>query len=137
MNYLTDDPLDLGSLVQAAMRPGDGACVTFVGAVRDHHQGRNVVSIDYQAYRPMAEKEIARIVEDLRGQHPAVAIALRHRLGVLTVGEASIIIVCTSPHRGDAFTVCRELIDRIKITVPIWKKERGPEGEEWVGWQWS
>ncbi len=107
MSHLTDAPIDSQDLVKLVMRPSDGACVVFEGIVRNHHEGKSVESIFYDAYRPMAEK----------------------------VGEASIVIACSSPHRGEAFEVCRAVIDRFKQTVPIWKKERGPGGEEWVGWQ--
>ena len=135
MSFLTDQPIDTSALVRRVMRNSDGACVVFEGVVRDHHDGRRVESIFYDAYRPMAEKEIAKIVQAVSREHPAVAIGLLHRLGQLGVGEVSISIVCVSPHRGDAFTACRAMIDRVKETVPIWKKERGPDGEEWVGWQ--
>jgi len=135
MTYLTDDPIDASALVKRAMRPSDGAYVLFEGVVRNHHQSRAVESIFYDAYRSMAEKEIDAIVNDVGRQFPVVAIAVVHRLGHLTVGESSIAIVCASPHRGESFAACRMMIDRIKQTVPIWKKERGPDGEEWVGWQ--
>jgi molybdopterin synthase catalytic subunit len=132
--FLTDQPVDVATLARSVMRESDGACVTFEGAVRNHHQGKAVVSIFYDAYRPMAEKELGLIVNALRTEFPDVAIALQHRLGELMVGDVSIAIACSSPHRAEAFTACRQLIDRIKQTVPIWKKERGPDGEEWVGW---
>ena len=135
MSYLTDAPIDARSLAKSVTRPSDGACVVFEGVVRDNHQGKRVESIFYDAYRPMAEKEIAKIVDDLRTRFPQVAVAVIHRLGLLRVGEASIAIACASPHRGEAFDACRQVIDRFKETVPIWKKERGPGGEEWVGWQ--
>lgn len=135
MPYLTDDPIDARRLVEAVMRPSDGAYVLFEGVVRNHHDGKAVESIFYDAYRPMAEKEIDLIVRDVQRQHPEVAIAVAHRLGHLVVGDSSIAIVCSSPHRAESFAACRMLIDRIKETVPIWKKERGPGGEEWVGWQ--
>jgi len=135
MSYLTDKPIDSDALVKRIMRPSDGACVVFEGIVRDHHQGKRVESIFYDAYRPMAEKEIARIIDDIHIRFPQVAAAVTHRLGLLKVGEASIVIACSSPHRGEAFEACRMIIDRFKQTVPIWKKERGPDGEEWVGWQ--
>ena len=135
--YLTDEPIRTEELVREVMRDSDGACVTFSGVVRNHHRGRSVVSIFYDAYRSMAEKEIARIVDDVRSRHPVAAVAVRHRLGLLLVGETSISIAASSPHREDAFVAARELIDRIKQTVPIWKKERTSEGEEWVDWQWS
>jgi molybdopterin synthase catalytic subunit len=134
MAYLTDEPIDAPVLVKQVMRESDGAYVLFEGVVRNHHEGRSVESIFYDAYRPMAEKELDSIVRAVERAHPAVAIAVVHRLGLLRVGDASIAIVCSSPHRADAFAACRLTIDRIKETVPIWKKERGPHGEEWVGW---
>ena len=135
MSYLTDDAIDCVALVTRVMRPSDGAYVLFEGVVRNHHEGRVVESIFYDAYRPMAEKEIAAIVDDVRRQWPDVAVDCIHRLGHLIVGETSIAIACVSPHRAEAFEACRAMIDRIKQTVPIWKKERTPDGEEWVGWQ--
>jgi molybdopterin synthase catalytic subunit len=135
MSHLTDAPIDSPDLVKRVMRPSDGACVVFEGVVRNHHEGKSVESIFYDAYRPMAEKEIAKILDDIHTRFPQVAVAVEHRLGNLRVGEASIVIACSSPHRGEAFEVCRAVIDRFKQTVPIWKKERGPGGEEWVGWQ--
>lgn len=133
--YLTDTPIDVAALARTVMRPGDGASVTFEGAVRDLHEGRKVDSITYEAFRPMAEKEIDTIVRAVTAEYRDVAIAVQHRLGLLRVGDVSIAIVCTSPHRAEAFAACRMTIHRIKETVPIWKKERGPDGEEWVGWQ--
>jgi molybdopterin synthase catalytic subunit len=135
MMFLTDSAIDPDALVRRVMRPSDGAYVLFEGVVRNHHEGKSVESIFYDAYRPMAEKEIARIVGEIGNQYPDVALAVVHRLGHLVVGDASIAIVACSPHRGEAFAACRMAIDRIKQTVPIWKKERGPDGEEWVGWQ--
>lgn len=135
MSYLTDDPIDAGALSRRLLRRSDGALVVFEGVVRDHSEGKAVESIFYDAYRPMAEKEIAAIVDDLRARYADVTIDCIHRLGRLVVGETSIVIVAASPHRAEAFEACRLMIDRIKQTVPIWKKERTPEGEEWVGWQ--
>jgi molybdopterin synthase catalytic subunit len=135
MSYLTETPIDAHALVASVMRRSDGAYVLFEGVVRDHHEGKAVESIFYDAYRPMAEKEIATIVSAVAAQFPEVVLAVVHRLGLLVVGDASIAIVAASPHRAEAFAACRLVIDRIKETVPIWKKERGPDGEEWVGWQ--
>ena len=135
MPYLTDDPIDPRALVDRVMRPSDGAYVLFEGVVRNHHEGKAVETIFYDAYRPMAEKEMEIIVRDLESQYPGVALAVVHRLGRLSVGDSSIAIVACSPHRAEAFEACRMMIDRIKLTVPIWKKERGPGGEEWLGWQ--
>jgi len=133
--YLTDDPIDPRVLARRVVRPSDGAYVLFEGVVRDHHEGKAVESIFYDAYRPMAEKEMDAIVRDIAARFPQVALAVVHRLGHLVVGDSSIAIVASSPHRAEAFEACRMMIDRIKETVPIWKKERGPNGEEWVGWQ--
>jgi molybdopterin synthase catalytic subunit len=135
MSYLTEEPIDPRILIAATMRPSDGAYVLFEGVVRNHHEGHSVESIFYDAYRPMAEKEIDRVVRAVSEQYRDVAVSVVHRLGLLVVGDSSVAIVCAAPHRGEAFAACRQMIDRIKETVPIWKKERGPHGEEWVGWQ--
>lgn len=135
MTYLTDDPIDSAALAREVVRPSDGAYVLFEGIVRNHSDGKEVESIFYDAYRPMAEKEIGAIIDDVRKLFPDVDVRCLHRLGHLVVGDTSIAIACASPHRSEAFDACRMLIDRIKETVPIWKKERGPNGEEWVGWQ--
>ena len=135
MSYLTDQPIDTAALARRLLRRSDGALVVFEGVVRDHSEGKAVESIFYDAYRPMAEKEIGAIVDDVRRQWPDVAVDCIHRLGHLVVGETSIAIACVSPHRTEAFEACRATIDRIKQTVPIWKNELTPDGEEWVGWQ--
>lgn len=135
MSYLTDEPIDSAALRRAVLRPSDGAAIVFEGVVRNHHEGHAVDSIFYDAYRPMAEKEIEKVIRGVEQEFPAVAIAVLHRLGELRVGDVSISIVCCSPHRAEAYEASRAVIDRIKKTVPIWKKERGPAGEEWVGWQ--
>jgi molybdopterin synthase catalytic subunit len=135
MSYLTDAPIVTATLVERVMRPSDGACIVFEGVVRNHHDGHAVESIFYDAYRPMAEKEIERVIRGVAGEQPDVAVGVLHRLGDLQVGDVSIAIVCASPHRAEAYQASRALIDRIKESVPIWKKERGPDGEEWVGWQ--
>jgi molybdopterin synthase catalytic subunit len=135
MSYFTTAPIDSDALVRSVMRPSDGAYVLFEGVVRNHNEGKAVESIVYETYLPMAEKEMASVVAAVREAFPDVAVAVVHRLGHLVVGDASIAIVCASPHRAEAFDASRMTIDHIKKTVPIWKKERGPDGEEWVGWQ--
>jgi molybdopterin synthase catalytic subunit len=135
MSYFTNEPIDTAALARSVVRPSDGATIVFEGIVRNHNEGKAVESIVYEAYLPMAEKEMAGVVDAVRSAYPDVAIAVIHRLGHLVIGDASIAIACASPHRAEAFGACREVIDRIKKTVPIWKKERGPDGEEWVGWQ--
>ncbi len=130
--YLTDQAIDLASLLLEA-RSSDGAVCLFVGVVRDSNEGRATTRIRYEAYGPMAEDQMTRILEDLGGEHPEVRLTVRHRIGELAVGEASVAIVATSPHRAEAFAACRAAIDRIKTTVPIWKKEFHPDGtSDWV-----
>lgn len=133
--FLIDEEIDTEALVARVRRDSDGAVATFIGFVRNHHEGREVESILYEAYRPMAEKEIGKVVDRVSRALPSVQLAVQHRLGRVRVGEASIVIACASPHRGEAFEACRSLIDGIKEQVPIWKKERSADGEEWVGWQ--
>ena len=135
MSFFTNDPIDSAALVRSVARPSDGATIVFEGVVRNHNEGKIVESIVYEAYLAMAEKEMAHVIDGVRAAFPDVAVAVVHRLGHLVVGDTSIAIACASPHRAEAFEACRAVIDRIKQTVPIWKKERGPDGEEWVGWQ--
>jgi molybdopterin synthase catalytic subunit len=135
MTFFTTAPIDSAALVRSVARTSDGATILFEGVVRNHNEGKAVESIIYEAYLPMAEKEMARVIDGVRAAFPDVAVAAVHRLGHLVVGDTSIAIACASPHRAEAFEACRAMIDRIKQTVPIWKKERGPDGEEWVGWQ--
>jgi molybdopterin synthase catalytic subunit len=130
--HLTESPIDVASLLRET-RSSDGAVCLFVGVVRDSNEGRATTGIRYEAYGPMAEAEITRILAELAREYPAVHILLRHRIGELSVGEASVAIAATSPHRAEAFAACRAAIDRIKTTVPIWKKEFHPDGSsEWV-----
>jgi molybdopterin synthase catalytic subunit len=130
--YLTSSPIDLASLLLEA-RPSDGAVCLFVGVVRGQNEGRETTAIQYEAYGEMAEEEIGRIARDLAREFPAVRIRMVHRVGSLSVGEASVAIAAVSPHRAEAFAACRAAIDRLKTTVPIWKKELHPDGSsEWV-----
>jgi molybdopterin synthase catalytic subunit len=130
--YLTSGPIDLASLLSEA-RPSDGGLCLFVGVVRNENEGRETVEIEYEAYTPMAEAEIGRLLRALEFRWPKVRLVVRHRLGRLAVGEASVAIVATAPHRSEAFAACREAIDRLKTTVPIWKKEFYSDGSsDWV-----
>jgi molybdopterin synthase catalytic subunit len=130
--YVTASPIDVAAMVLEA-RPGDGALCLFVGVVRNEHHGRATTAIEYQAYGPMAESEMAKIAAGLSREFPAVKVRMQHRVGRLEVGEASVAIAAVSPHRAEAFAACRAAIDRIKTTVPIWKKEFHPDGSsDWV-----
>jgi molybdopterin synthase catalytic subunit len=130
--FLTRDPIDLAALVDGA-RPEDGAVCLFVGVVRNESGGRETVAIDYEAYGPMAESEIARIAAAVSSEWPRARVRIFHRVGRLAVGEASVAVLATAPHREEAFAACRAAIDRVKKKVPIWKKEIRPDGSsEWV-----
>jgi molybdopterin synthase catalytic subunit len=135
VSLLTTRAIDHDSLIRQVLRSSDGAVVFFAGVVRDHHEGRAVEAIEYQAYESMARKEMARVIDTVAREHDEVRIAVVHRLGLLEVGQTSIAIACASPHRAEAFEACRKVIDRIKETVPIWKREIGPDGSAWTGWQ--
>ena len=131
--HLTSSPIDLPSLLAQA-RSGDGAVATFVGVVRDHNDGRPTVRVQYEAYRDMAESEMEKIAAGLAREWPEVQVRIVHRVGLLGIGEASVAIVATSPHRAEAFAACRRLIDETKSRVPIWKRQLFTDGtSEWVG----
>ena len=130
--YLTTQPIDVASLV-AEVRSSDGALCLFVGVVRDSNEGRETTAIEYQAYGSMAELEMERLAESLTREFPETKVRMRHRIGRLSVGEASVAVAAVSPHRAGAFAACRAAIDRLKTTVPIWKKEFHPDGSsDWV-----
>jgi len=130
--YLIFSPIDVAALVNEA-RPSDGGVCVFLGVVRNENEGRLTVSIQYEAYGPMAESEMARIARRIEEEWPDTRLRLQHRAGRLEVGEVSVAVVATAPHRREAFEACRAAIDRIKTSVPIWKKEFHPDGSsEWV-----
>jgi molybdopterin synthase catalytic subunit len=126
-------PIDKLDLERRLIAGAAGAIVTFDGVVRDNNQGRRVVTLQYEAYEPMAVKEMRRVGEEIHQRWPEVdRVGIVHRFGELGVSESSVVIVVTSPHRLVAFEACRYAIDRVKQTVPIWKKEVFEDGEEWV-----
>ena len=130
--YLTSEAIDVGALV-AETRSSDGALCLFVGVVRDENAGRETTAIEYQAYGTMAELEMEKLADSLAREFPETKVRMRHRIGRLSVGEASVAIAAVSPHRSEAFAACRAAIDRLKTTVPIWKKEFHPDGSsDWV-----
>ena len=127
------EPLDLAALVAEVSRPDAGAIATFIGTTRDHARGRNVTHLEYDAYPEMAEQEMPRIADHLKATHDIHAVAMAHRTGTVPIGEASVIIAVSAPHRGPALEACHEAIDTLKQTVPVWKKEIFEGGEEWIG----
>ena len=130
MAALTREVIDLSALEGTA--PADGALCLFVGVVRDHHQGRRVLRLEYEAYEEMALPLLERIEAEARQRFPVSAVRIVHRLGPLAVGEASVAVAVRSVHRAEAFAACHWAIDTLKATVPIWKKEYGEEGAVWM-----
>ena len=130
--YLSEQPVDLATLIAAVQSSERGGIACFLGTVRNHHQGRDVVRLEYSAYAPMVEAECARIVAEAESRWN-VAISLRHRIGRLEVGDAAVAVVAASAHRDEAFIACRHVIEELKRRVPIWKREYFADGSvEWV-----
>jgi molybdopterin synthase catalytic subunit len=133
MIFLTRDMIDYHALTEQVRRPGCGGVVLFLGTVRDLTDGKTTVALDYEAYPSMAEKKLAEIETEVRQRWPVGDVALVHRLGHLDIGEVSVAVAVSCPHRHQAFEACRFAIDRIKEIVPIWKKENWSDGtSEWV-----
>ena len=135
MYRLTDKPIDVNELLAFVGDPGAGAVATFIGATRNNNEGRSILSLDYEAYPGMAEQEMARLGEEAAARWEVTRVAIVHRTGNVPIGEASVIIAVSAPHRDDAFKACRYAIDELKKRVPIWKKEIYEGGEIWIGSQ--
>ncbi|MCA9623640.1 MAG: molybdenum cofactor biosynthesis protein MoaE [Myxococcales bacterium] len=132
---ISEEPLDLGALVALVHDDRAGAVATFVGVVRNHNDGQPITQLEYHAYVSMADKELAALAAEIESEHEGVSVACHHRIGMLAIGDAAVICAASAPHRGEAFTACRDLIDRVKARLPIWKREHGPDGPYWVGWR--
>lgn len=128
---LTQDTISLAAVGQSVEDAGFGAVVTFAGNVRDNAQGRQVLYLEYEGYPPLAEKELARIALEAE-QRWGVRCAVTHRLGHMEIGECSVAVAVASPHRAEAFEACRWVMDTLKATVPIWKKEYFVGGACWI-----
>ncbi|MFY9854350.1 MAG: molybdenum cofactor biosynthesis protein MoaE [Terracidiphilus sp.] len=129
---LTREPIDAQKLVATARRGEDGAVVVFDGTVRNHSRGRPTLYLDYEAYEEMAARQMNELAHEARIQFGVRHVTMVHRLGRLQVGETSVLIVVASEHRAQAFEACRWLIDTLKKTVPIWKKETFQDGAVWA-----
>ncbi len=130
---ITEEPLDARAIEALVADPGSGAIVTFTGTVRNTARGKAVTALDYEAYAPAAEKMLRRIGDEMHQRWTINRVAMVHRVGLLTVGEASVVIAVSAPHREEAFEACRYAIARIKEIVPIWKKEHYADGATWIG----
>ena len=129
---LLDTPLDAGACTAMVSHPGAGGIVVFVGAVRNATKGKTVMRLEFEAYAPMALKEMRKIAEAARDRWNALGVVIHHRVGVLDIGELPVVIAVSTPHRQAAFEACQFCIDTLKETVPIWKKEVFADGEVWV-----
>ncbi len=132
MFRIVKDPIDNDQLVQAVADPGAGAICTFLGVVRDNNLGREVDYLEYEAYPDMAVPAMQRIADEIRERWDVIEVAIVHRVGRLEIGEVSVGIAVSSPHRAEAFAACQYAIDRLKESVPIWKKEVWSDGQEWI-----
>jgi molybdenum cofactor biosynthesis protein MoaC len=132
---LRDASPSLDEAIAGVKHPGAGAICAFLGVVRDRNEGRDVVRLEYEAYPAMAVAEMKRIAEEIAAELPGTRLAVVHRTGSLGVGDVAVICAASAPHRAEAYRACRALIDRVKARVPIWKREHGPDGAWWVGWE--
>ncbi|MGA9363545.1 MAG: molybdenum cofactor biosynthesis protein MoaE [Bacteroidota bacterium] len=128
-------PIDLNEILCSVKSPEAGAIDIFIGTTRNHSDGKEVLSLEYEAYEPMAVKLMEGIVAEARQRWTVKRIAIVHRVGKVEIGEASVIVVVSAAHRREAFEACRYAIDALKKDVPIWKKEVFRDGEAWVGLQ--
>lgn len=130
---LSEDALSLDSVVREVASEEAGAIATFSGTTRVHSRGRTVEHLDYEAYEGMAEAVMERIAQDLTSKYDLCEVAIHHRVGRVGIGDTSVVIAVSAPHRQDALRACHEAIDRLKEEVPLWKKEVYQGGEEWIG----
>jgi molybdopterin synthase catalytic subunit len=130
---LSGDPLDPAAAAAEVSSDDAGAVATFVGTVRRRSRGRDVEYLEYEAYAEMAEPMLSQLGEDLTERHGLTAVAIHHRVGRVDVGEPSVVVAVSAAHRAAALDACREAIDTIKATIPLWKKEVYAGGEEWIG----
>jgi MoaE-MoaD fusion protein len=130
---LSAEPLSVDAAVSEVRDDAAGAIATFVGTTRARSRGREVVHLEYEAYEGMAEQVMADLATRLADRHGLCKVAIHHRTGRVEIGEASVVIAVSSPHRAAALAACHEAIDDLKVTVPLWKKETYVGGEEWIG----
>lgn len=130
---LSDEPLSLARVVDEVRSAEAGAIATFTGTTRVHSRGRTVTHLDYEAYEGMAEQVMAEIAESLHARYELTGIAIHHRIGRVSIGDTSVVIAVSAPHRQHALAACKDAIDELKERVPLWKKEVYEGGEEWIG----
>jgi molybdopterin synthase catalytic subunit len=130
---LSEHPLSIEAAVDEVRTDAAGAIATFAGTTRRHSRGREVVHLEYEAYEGMAEQVMEDLATQLRARHEVSEIAIHHRVGRVDIGDTSVVIAVSAPHRAAALAACKDAIDELKVTVPLWKKEVYVGGEEWIG----
>ena len=130
---LSEEPIDPAAVIREVADEHAGGIATFIGTTRIHSRGRVVRYLEYEAYEGMAEQVMAELAEDLKRRYSLCQVAITHRVGRVDVGELSVVIAVSAPHRAEALAACKEAIDRLKEIVPLWKKEVYEGGEEWIG----
>jgi molybdopterin synthase catalytic subunit len=132
MIEITHQPLDPERITAQVRKETNGAVVTFLGTTRDNFEGKRVVTLEYEAFEEMAIKKLEEIRQELQAQFNIEDIAIGHRIGIVSIGQISLVVAVASPHRKEAFLACHQAVDRIKEIVPIWKKEVFDDGSRWV-----
>ena len=130
---ITEEMLDPAPLAERVRSDRDGCVVTFLGVTRDHNEGRRVLRLEYEAYQPMAERKMAEIIDEMKARWEIGSVAVAHRVGRVDVGETSMVLAVSAPHRAPAFEAAQYFVDQLKRVVPIWKKEFFEGGEVWIG----
>jgi MoaE-MoaD fusion protein len=130
---LSEEPLSVDAAVAEVRDHAAGAIATFIGTTRAHSRGREVIHLEYEAYEGMAEQVMADLAAELGERHELCNVAIHHRVGRVEIGETSVVIAISAPHRAAALAACAEAIDELKVSVPLWKKETYAGGEEWIG----
>ena len=135
MIVITDRELDPEQFTNLVRSDTNGAVVTFLGTTRDSFEGKKVLRLEYEAYEEMAYRKLEEIRQELKAEFGVADVAIAHRIGVVDIGEISLVVAVASPHRSEAFHACHEAVNRLKHVVPIWKKEFYEGGEHWVACQ--
>ncbi|MDQ0483446.1 molybdenum cofactor biosynthesis protein MoaE [Guptibacillus hwajinpoensis] len=130
---ITSEEIDVSAVINSVIHPEAGAVNTFIGTVREFTKGKQTVSLQYEAYASMAEKQLKRIGDEISEKWPGIKSSIVHRIGKLAISDIAVVIAVASPHRAESYEASRYAIERIKQIVPIWKKEYWVNGEEWIG----
>src|SRR5690625_1488216 len=131
--WLSNEPIEINECIDKVIRPEAGAVSTFIGIAREFTRGKRTLFLQYEAYVPMAVKQLARIGDEMKEIWPEAEVAIAHRIGRLNISDIAVAIAVSTPHRDEAFKASRYAIERIKEIVPIWKKEHWEDGTKWIG----